>query len=204
MTAISAPPGTQNARKLSEPGVEIGHVVEHPGRDDGVERAVGERQLLDIAYLRIDTAGARQLDHARREVDERHLGPELALHPLGELALAASDLEHAVRMPRLDRAPENLLCIGAFGVHPQRFAGLEVGLGRVLLAHDGLVVERHQAFSATKIELARRAKNGSSIVAGRFETSGDIEIDARTYSSTAARSANSSRPSMSSRRTSAK
>ena len=51
---------------------------------------------------------------------------------------------------------------------PQRLAGSEIGLVRVLLAHDGLVVERHQAFSATKIELARRAKNGSGTTAGRL------------------------------------
>ena len=139
----------QNARNLTEPGVEIGHVVEHPGRDDRVERAVGERQPLDIAFLRVDASGARQFDHARREVDERHPRPELALHPLRELARTSPDLEHAARMPCLDRAPQNLFCIGAFGVHPQRFARLKVDLGRVLLAHDGRVVECQRSFSAT-------------------------------------------------------
>ena len=70
---------------------------------------------------------------------------ELALHPLGELALASTDLEHAARLPRLDRAPEDLLRVGALGALPERLTRPEVRLARVLLAHDGLVVERHQA-----------------------------------------------------------
>src|SRR5437667_432819 len=79
-------------------------------------------------------------------------------------------------------------------------ARAQVVLARVLLPDERGIVERHQpALSATKMETALRAANGSSTSGGRLATKGDIEMEARTYSSTSRRVANSIRPSTSSR-----
>jgi len=47
-----------------------------------------------------------------------------------------------------------------------------------LANRDGIV--HHGAFLATNTELPRRAENGTSISAGRFEMNGDMAIDALT------------------------
>ena len=66
---------------------------EHPGRHDHVELAVRERELLNVADPRVDTARARELDHPLGHVDRDDLGSELPLHPLADLARARPDLE---------------------------------------------------------------------------------------------------------------
>ncbi len=134
-----------------------------------------------VADVRIgDTSGARELDHPLRLVDERHGCTQLALHPLGELALSAADLEHRPRLTLGEDAQEHDACVLALEVRPQTLTGLQVLFGRVLLADRDGIVHGHDAFCATNTELPRRATNGTSISAGRFSMNGDIEIDAPT------------------------
>jgi hypothetical protein len=68
-------------------------VVEHPGGDRDVELAVPERKCLNVGDARRDTTFARQLDHARREVDGDDLGSRVPADPFGELAPSAPDLQ---------------------------------------------------------------------------------------------------------------
>ena len=65
VTAMSAPPGTRTRAISARPASRSGTWYSIHADDDRVERAVGERQLLDVPLLRIDAACTRQLDHAR-------------------------------------------------------------------------------------------------------------------------------------------
>src|SRR5262249_44354490 len=156
-------------------------------------------------HVGVEATCAGELDHSLRLVEEGQRYPQLADEPLCQLTLAATDLEHTLRCCRSDRLECELPRIGARRRRIDGLARTEVLLGCVLL---GDVLRRgqvpHAAFSATNTDVARRATNGSSISSGRLSTNGDIEIEARTYSSTSARSANTSSPSTSWRRTVAK
>ena len=56
VAATKRPPG-RSTRTISEKRtIEIRHVVEHPRRNDAVELAVGERQLLHVCDPRVDPA----------------------------------------------------------------------------------------------------------------------------------------------------
>ena len=139
-----APAGSEDARQLAHAEIEIGHVVEHPVRGDTVERVVLERQLLHVGDLRVDPAGARQLDHALRDVDRDDLRAELALDALGELAHAAADVEESLRTRLAHRLEDDVFRIDA--LH-QRAIGLvalrEALLAGVLPLDDERVVELH-------------------------------------------------------------
>ena len=52
-------------------------MVEHPAREDAVELAVAERQLLGVADPGVEPERARKLDHALGKVDRRDVRPEL-------------------------------------------------------------------------------------------------------------------------------
>ena len=156
-------------------------MVEHPRGDDGVEALVLERQLLHVADLCIgDAAGSHELDHPLRLVDERDGRSQLALHPFGELALPAADLEHIPRLQLGENPKEDETRVLTLDGGPQTLTGPQVLLGRVLLPDGSGIVDGHDAFLATNTELPRRATNGRPIFAGRFATNGDIEIDALT------------------------
>src|SRR4029079_458398 len=110
----------------------------------------------------------RELDHPLRLVDERHRRTQLALHPLGELALAATDLEHSSRLELGELAEEHEARVLTLDVRPQTLAGSQVLFGRVLLANRDGIVHGHDDFLATNTELPRRATNGRSMCCGRF------------------------------------
>src|SRR5581483_10488095 len=199
------PARLQDARELRERAVDIGDVVEHPRRNDHVEARIGKRQVLRVTDVRLrDAPSTRELDHAFGLIEERDPRTELCLHALGELPLTSPDLEHPQRPQRRKHVPQHALCVRAIGIGPERLPRAQVRLARVLLLHPSGIVERHHAaFVATNIELPRRTENGSATSTGRLPTNGDIEIDARTYSSMAERESKSNLPSRSVRFTAA-
>ncbi len=105
----------KHASDLADREIDIGRVVEHPGRDDTVEAAVGEGQILDVAGTRVHASRTRELDHPLRLVDRDHLAAELVRHPLCELATTAADLEHLRRSALGDGGERNVVRIGPSG-----------------------------------------------------------------------------------------
>ena len=69
--AAKAPPGPQHADDLGERAGVVGDVLEHLGRDHGVEAAVGERQPRGVAAQHADARPGGDLaglDHRRERV----------------------------------------------------------------------------------------------------------------------------------------
>ena len=64
----------EHAAELGEAAIEIGDVVEHPGRDRAVERLGLKRERLHVSDERVDAAGPRELDHPLGLVDGGDLG----------------------------------------------------------------------------------------------------------------------------------
>ena len=118
--ATSGPPGRRTRADLEERLLDVGHVVEHPGRDDTVEALVGEGRDPGRRRSCIDPAGRGQLDHPRREV-ESHDAARRARSSIrcGELTRAAADLEHA--SPAAHRRPPRTRRPGRSG--PRRASG---------------------------------------------------------------------------------
>ena len=72
------PAGPEHAEHLAEPLRVVGHVLEHLGARDEVERRVGERQALDVLVLHVaaDLPGRGVVEELRhREVREALLHP---------------------------------------------------------------------------------------------------------------------------------
>ena len=78
-------------------------MIKHPVGHRHVERRVFERQGLHVPHTSVDTALAGELDHPRRKIDGNDVHPEVGPEPLGELAPATADLEHAARRRLADR-----------------------------------------------------------------------------------------------------
>ena len=90
----------RDARHLADPGSDVVEVVRGDARDDHVERAVGEGQILGAA----DDVGL----HARRCVRRHDLGAFFAQAPR-HVAAAGRDVEHLhafVRVAELDDGVE--------------------------------------------------------------------------------------------------
>ena len=151
VTATSLPPGRSTRASSPSAAVELGHVVEHPGRDGDVELAVGEREILHVADASADSLGSLDLHHPLGLVDADELGAQLLHDALGQLALAAADLEHPSRARRGNRREQKRTRIGPFSLVVRGLPRREVGLGRVLIAHVSRVVEarrfRHRSRS---------------------------------------------------------
>ena len=118
---------------------------EHPGGDRDVERAVLERERLDVADARVDSTFSAQLDHSRRLVERDDLDTELRLDSRGELTFAAADLEHRSR-GRLRHCSEgNVASVNARGLVVDRLPRAEPLLGLVLTLDECRVVEPHSS-----------------------------------------------------------
>ena len=119
---------------------------EHPGGDRDVERAVLERERLDVADARVDSTFSAQLDHPRRLVERDDLDTELRLYSRRELTFAAADLEHRSR-GRLRHCIEqgNVASVNARGLVVDRLPRAEPFLGLVLTLDECRVVEPHSS-----------------------------------------------------------
>jgi hypothetical protein len=86
----------RDTRQFGQRPADVRDVVEHEvGRCD-VKLAVGKRQVLHVADLRVDVPGAGELDHPLRLVDRDDL-EAATQQPLCQLPAAAADLQHARR-----------------------------------------------------------------------------------------------------------
>jgi hypothetical protein len=113
---------------------------EHPRGDGNIELVVGEGELLRIADSRIDAPRTLLCHHRVRLVDADELDAELIDQPLGELPLAASDLEDTSRLRGCDRLERELAWVVPLRVGVSRLPGPQVLGRRVLLANElGLV-----------------------------------------------------------------
>ena len=136
-----APAGPQDARELARAPVEVGDVVEHPGRDDAVERRVLEREILDVADPRVDAALTRELDHPRREVDR----DDIARRARRAIRAASSPAPHPTsrtvrgRTRRPPRTPTSRASRPATFGYTERRAARPVSVA-YCGAHDGRVV----------------------------------------------------------------
>ena len=137
------PTGPQHSTALEDRLLERLDVVEHPPRDHAVEAFVLEGERLDVADP------ARRL-HARRvsstirgdRSTAMTLDAELRLHPLGELARPAADLEHTPRRHLGDHVERDVLAVRPLDELPVRGVALgEPLLARVLPRDDQRVVE---------------------------------------------------------------
>ena len=117
------PAVAHDPRQLAQGHVEIGHVVQHPRGHRDVERAILERQLLDVADPGVDSAATRELDHALRPVERDQLEVELRDEPLGQLALAAADLEDARRLGLTNRLERDVARVDAADLGVDRLPG---------------------------------------------------------------------------------
>ena len=93
--------GHQDARELARGTLGVAEVMEREVADDGVERAVGERERLRVAVPEFDVRIpiARERDHRVGDIDadrRRSAGGRLC----GRVAGTAGDVEHAI--PRSD------------------------------------------------------------------------------------------------------
>jgi len=129
------------AGKLGESSIEIGNVKQHPGGDGAVERAVRELEVLNVAYLRLNAAGPRELHHPLRLIDCHNRGLQLAGHPLRELPLAATDLQDSLRADLGDCLENDLTRVGSLAQGVRLLSGSEARFVRVLLADDRWVVQ---------------------------------------------------------------
>ena len=86
-------------RARPERTVDVGNVVQHPGRDgnvgrlessNGSSRYVAEHERRHLVHA---SSSTMRSDWSTATT----FAPELAFHPLGELALATTDLEHPPR-----------------------------------------------------------------------------------------------------------
>src|SRR5919197_4189309 len=134
----------QHARELPQTAVELRDVVEHPGREGGVELAVLEWERLHITDARVDALRPLHLDHRLGLVDADELGAQNVDDPLGELPLAAADLEHSARLRGRDRLEGELARIVSLGVDVNRLPSTQLVWRRVLLADERRVVRRQR------------------------------------------------------------
>src|SRR5690348_17334806 len=130
----------QDPRELGEPAIQISDVVQHPRRERDVELPVRKRQRLHVADARVDPLRPLHADHCRGLVDSHELHSELLDQAFGELAFAAPDLEHALRLRGCNRLERPLAWIVALGVLVRRLPRAEILWCRVLLANERLAV----------------------------------------------------------------
>ena len=160
-------PRDENARELGQ----------RRDRRRGRDRASTPRQRCRTCRRRTAAParrpGARrcpapgQLDHPRRQIEERHVRSEFGLDPLGELALASTNLEQSLRLPFVDRPPEDFLRIGTGRPLPQRLPRSQVVLAGVLLLDLDRVVDRHQSLLLRDEDRVRAARHERLIDRGR-------------------------------------
>ncbi len=181
-------------------------MVQHPGRDDSVELAVRERQL------------AGHLPRARRRRAPARARPCAARDRRTTLAHRARRCIRSASSPRppptsstrrgchasIVRRRDLLRVRRALDALPQGLARPEIRLGRILLAHDGLDRRTSSALSPRRRSSSRRrAANGSGTASADCRRTATSRSKLGTYPRRP-RSANSSTPSMSSRRMRAK
>jgi hypothetical protein len=87
------PAGAHDARHLRERALDLADVREHLERARHVHARVGERQVGRAPLEHVEPAGARALEHARREIDPARRARE-ARDPREQEPGAAPDLEH--------------------------------------------------------------------------------------------------------------
>jgi hypothetical protein len=135
----------KNTRKFGDAGVEVMEVEQHPRRDNAIEGSVVEGKGSGITDVGVDATLARQLDHARRDINHDDGRAELDCDPRRKLAGSAADLEHPLRHYLGDGLEHDLARIGAFGVRVDGSSSFELRFGRVLPRNRGRVVDPHRS-----------------------------------------------------------
>ena len=104
--------GGEQRREAIEGALDVVEVADDVGEEDRVERALGERVVLDVGDVELDAGVALlgELDHARRDVDAH---AARAREARDEVAEAAAHLEDARAWhdERADEAAQLLLVV---------------------------------------------------------------------------------------------